>query len=146
MNSKNRVLIFSIFFILIIIILTNISNNQKTTFRYFTWNIQNVSIGRLISISFLSGLLVSSIFNKLIILEPMNKISNKVDSENTFDEEIDDNKIEMPPERDLRDPQPTISVNYRVIKNMEDNSTTYEDNTKTDKKYEDDWNDKDSEW
>ena len=146
MNSKNRVLILSIFFILIIIILTNISNNQKTTFRYFTWNIQNVSIGRLISISFLSGLLVSSIFNKLIILEPMNKISNKVDSENTFDEEIDDNKIEMPPERDLRDPQPTISVNYRVIKNMEDNSTTYEDNTKTDKKYEDDWNDKDSEW
>ena len=146
MNSKNRVLIFSIFFILIIIILTNISNNQKTTFRYFTWNIQNVSIGRLISISFLSGLLVSSIFNKLIILEPMNKISNKVDSENTFDEEIDDNKIEMPPERDLRDPQPTISVNYRVIKNMEDKSTTYEDNTKTDKKYEDDWNDKDSEW
>ena len=76
----------------------------------------------------------------------MNKISNKVDSENTFDEEIDDNKIEMPPERDLRDPQPTISVNYRVIKNMGDNSTTYEDNTKTDKKYEDDWNDKDSEW
>ena len=146
MNSKKRVLILSIFFILIIIILTNISNNQKTTFRYFTWNIQNVSIGRLISISFLSGLLVSSIFNKLIILEPMNKISNKVDSENTFDEEIDDNKIEMPPERDLRDPQPTISVNYRVIKNMEDNSTTYEDNTKTDKKYEDDWNDKDSEW
>ena len=30
---------------------------------------------------------------------------------------------EMPPERDLRDTQPTISVNYRVIKNKAENET-----------------------
>ena len=27
--------------------------------------------------------------------------------------------IEMPPQRDIRDAQPTISVNYRVVKNTE---------------------------
>ena len=29
----------------------------------------------------------------------------------------------MPPERDIRAAQPTISVNYRVIKNTEENNS-----------------------
>ena len=33
-----------------------------------------------------------------------------------------ESNFEMPPQRDIRDAQPTISVNYRVVKNMEDNN------------------------
>ena len=33
--------------------------------------------------------------------------------------EDDDFGFEMPPQRDVRDTQPTISVNYRVVKNKE---------------------------
>ena len=52
----------------------------------------------------------------------------------------------MPPQRDIREAQPTISVNYRVIKNTEEN------NFKSDRKYsnspdnKDDWDSEDNDW
>ena len=52
----------------------------------------------------------------------------------------------MPPQRDIRDTQPTISVNYRVIKNGGDNYSKYDENITNDSKYQDDWNIDDSEW
>ena len=54
--------------------------------------------------------------------------------------------VEMPPQRDIREAQPTISVNYRVIKN------TNETNLKNDGNYsdkfdnEDDWENNENEW
>ena len=53
--------------------------------------------------------------------------------------------FEMPPQRDIRETQPTISVNYRVVKNMNDN------NFKKDLNYsnqdnEDDWDNADNDW
>ena len=54
--------------------------------------------------------------------------------------------VEMPPQRDIRETQPTISVNYRVVKNMNDN------NIKKDRNYSkpdnnDDWEDNsDNDW
>ena len=51
----------------------------------------------------------------------------------------------MPPQRDIRETQPTISVNYRVVKNMDDN------NFKKDQNYsnpdnKDDWDNDDNDW
>ena len=51
----------------------------------------------------------------------------------------------MPPQRDIRETQPTISVNYRVVKNMNDN------NLKKDRNYldpvnKDDWDNADNDW
>ena len=40
---------------------------------------------------------------------------------NNNEEEMEPN-VEMPPQRDIRETQPTISVNYRVVKNMNDNN------------------------
>jgi len=40
---------------------------------------------------------------------------------NNNEEEMETN-VEMPPQRDIRETQPTISVNYRVVKNMNDNN------------------------
>ena len=53
--------------------------------------------------------------------------------------------VEMPPERDIRETQPTISVNYRVVKNINDN------NLKKDRDYsnsdnKDDWDNSDNDW
>ena len=54
--------------------------------------------------------------------------------------------IEMPPQRDIRDSQPTISVNYRVIKNTEENNYVREDNFSKNPDSSDDWNNQDNDW
>ena len=60
-------------------------------------------------------------------------------------EEDMEQNVEMPPQRDIRETQPTISVNYRVVKNMNDN------NFKKDQNYsnpdnKDDWDNADNDW
>ena len=51
----------------------------------------------------------------------------------------------MPPQRDIRDAQPTISVNYRVVKNTEENNFKREDFSKN-SNYTDDWDNDDNDW
>ena len=60
---KKKYLFLSLFLIIIIQTLLYTNNNQKTSFRYFKWTIQEVSIGKLISISFFSGLFISTLLN-----------------------------------------------------------------------------------
>ena len=53
--------------------------------------------------------------------------------------------VEMPPQRDIRETQPTISVNYRVVKNMNDNNFKKDLNySNSDNK--DDWDNDDNDW
>ena len=152
MNNKIKSLIFIIFLIVSIQILLLINNRQKTSFRYFIWNIQNVTIGRLIFISFFSGLFMSSLLNKTLT----NNIKTKTIFESD-DKRIDDNDysvkredndelFDVAPERDLREPQPTISVNYRVIKNNGENELKDGNQAINNSKYDDDWNNNGSEW
>ena len=54
--------------------------------------------------------------------------------------------VEMPPQRDIRETQPTISVNYRVIKDNGENEIAESKKTSKKAKYEDDWENKDIEW
>ena len=124
------------------------NNNQKTSFRYLKWTLQEVSIGKLISISFFSGLLVSTLLNTTITSTSFRKktFENVEDDlvSNNDEEEMEPN-VEMPPQRDIRETQPTISVNYRVVKNMNDN------NLKKDLNYPnpdniDDWDNADNDW
>ncbi len=151
MNLKKKIIISSIFFILIIQILLLINNKQKTSFRYFIWTVEEVSIGRLICLSFVSGLLMSYVLTKTVDNNIKSYQKNEDDngtSKNNFsidDEEINDS-YEIPPERDIRDTQPTISVNYRVIKDNGENE--FNDRKQTSKKTydQDDWNNNDSEW
>ena len=51
----------------------------------------------------------------------------------------------MPPQRDIRDSQPTISVNYRVVKNMED-KLKRDPNYSNSPNNEDDWDNDDIDW
>ena len=152
MNTKNKILILSIFLIISIQILLLINNKQKTSFRYLIWNIRDVSIGRLVCISFVSGLLMSSILNKTLLSHLRTTNETEVDEQSIFDNDDLKNKVdnnqsyEKPPERDLRDTQPTISVNYRIIKDNGENDFKDRNQTTTKPLYKDDWDNDNSEW
>ena len=152
MKNKKNIFILSIFFILIIQILLILNNRQKTSFRYFIWNVKEVSIGNLISISFFSGLLMSSLVNKALDNEnrPLYKNEEvyKTNTNNEFPatDKIDNESYEIPPERDIRDPQPTISVNYRIIKENDGNEINDKEKAQKREQSLDDWNNYDSEW
>jgi len=152
MNYKNKNLIIIIFLIVFIQILLLLNNKQKTNFRYFIWNIPDVSIGKLIFISFFSGLFTSSLLNKTIsnniINKPIFEDDYKTTDDNDYSEKRVDNneQYDIAPERDLRDPQPTISVNYRVLRNNGENEITDRNQTINNSQSDDDWNNNDSEW
>ena len=144
---KKKYLLLTLFLIIIFQILLYTNNNQKTSFRYFKWTLQEVSIGKLISISFFSGLFVSTLLNTTITSTSFRKktFENVEDDFVSNNEEEMEPNVEMPPQRDIRETQPTISVNYRVVKNMNDN------NLKKDKSYSnqdmnDDWDNADNDW
>ena len=122
------------------------NNNQKTSFRYFKWTVQEVSIGKLITISFFSGLIVSTLLNTTFTSLKNNNFENVEDdfvSQNS-EEDMEPN-IDMPPQRDIRETQPTISVNYRVVKNMNDNNLQ-KDRGFTNPDNKDDWDNADNDW
>ena len=122
---KKKYLLLTLFLVIIFQILLYTNNNQKTSFRYFKWTIQEVSIGKLISISFFSGLFISTLLSSTITSTSFrnNTIENMEDDFGSqYNEEDLEPNVEMPPQRDIRETQPTISVNYRVVKNMNDNN------------------------
>ena len=145
---KKKYLLLTLFLIIIFQFLLFTKNNQKTSFRYFKWTLQEVSIGKLISISFFSGLIVSTVVNTTITSTSFRKktLDNVEDDfvSNNNDEEMEPN-FEMPPQRDIRETQPTISVNYRVVKNMNDNNFK-KDQSYSNQDIKDDWDSADNDW
>ena len=145
---KKKYLLLTFFLIIIFQILLYTNNNQKTSFRYFKWTLQEVSIGKLISISFFSGLFISTLLNTTITRNSFRKntLENEEDdfvSQNN-DEDMEPS-VEMPPQRDIRETQPTISVNYRVVKNMNDNNFK-KDQSYSNQDIKDDWDNADNDW
>ena len=145
---KKKYLLLTLFLVIIFQILLYTNNNQKTSFRYFKWTLQEVSIGKLISISFFSGLFISTLLSTTITSTSfIKKTFENVEDDfvsNNNEEDVEPN-VEIPPQRDIRETQPTISVNYRVVKNMNDN------NLKKDLNYsnpdnKDDWDNDDNDW
>ena len=145
---KKKYLFLTLFLLIIFQSVLYTNNNQKTSFRYFKWTIQEVSIGKLISISFFSGLFLSTLLNTTITSTSFRKktFENVEDDfvSNNNEEEMEPN-IEMPPQRDIRDTQPTISVNYRVVKNMNDNNFK-KDQSYSNQDIKDDWDSADNDW
>ena len=143
--KKNLLLI--ILFLIIFQTILYLNNNQKTSFRYFNWTVQEVSIGKLISISFFSGLFISTLLNTSITSFKKNTLENIEENYETLNNNEDmKTNIEMPPERDIRDAQPTISVNYRVIRNTEKNNIKSDQDFSNSFYNNDDWNSNDNDW
>ena len=147
MIFKKKYFLFTIFIIFILQILLYTNNNQRTSFRYFKWTFKEVSIGKLISISFFSGLFVSSLLTNTIT-NNRNNPSEKIEENNEpqINEDYISSNLEMPPQRDLRDAQPTISVNYRVVKNTEQNNLKKDQNYSNNSDEKDGWDYSDNEW
>ena len=120
MNFKNKFIAFFIFLSILTISILNIKNPEKTKFYLFTSKIEELSLGNLITITFISGFTFSSI----LTLITKNNSHVLLENNSTKDEEIDncdrtensqEFEYDRPPERDVRESQPTISVNYRFV-------------------------------
>tara|TARA_B100000242_G_scaffold180434_1_gene129447 strand:+ start:58 stop:501 length:444 start_codon:yes stop_codon:yes gene_type:complete len=147
MIFKKKYLLLTLFLIIIFQTLLYTNNNQKTSFRYFKWTIQEISIGKLISISFCSGLVMSSLLNTTLFSFKKNTIKNTEENiESQINEEDIKSDIEMPPQRDIRDTQPTISVNYRVVRNMEENNFKRDQDFSNRPDNNDDWGNNGNDW
>ena len=147
MIFKKKFLLLTFFLIIISQVLLYTNNNQKTSFRYFKWTLQEVSIGKLISISFFFGLFVSTLLNTTITSTSFRQktFENVEDDFVSNDEEEMEANLEMPPQRDIRETQPTISVNYRVVKNMNDKNFK-KDQSYSNQDIKDDWDSADNDW
>ena len=147
MIFKKKFLLLTLFFIIIFQTLLHINNNQKTSFRYFKWTVQEASIGQLMNISFFSGLIISTLLNTTFTSFKKNTYEEIEENYETLNNDDDlKSNIEIPPQRDIRDTQPTISVNYRVIKNTDENNSTRNKNYSNSQDTIDDWNFDDNEW
>ena len=147
MIFKKKFLLLTFFFIVVLQTLLYTNNKQKTSFRYFQWTVQDVSIGKLINISFFSGLIMSTLLNTTLVSHNKNTVENTEENYEPInnDEDIKSN-VEMPPQRDIRDTQPTISVNYRVIKNTEENNLRPNKNNSNITGNNDDWDNDENDW
>ena len=157
MKLKNNLII--LFFLLITITLSiiNLKNTSKTYLYFLNFKTEKLTLGSFITLSFLAGFTTTYTFSYLTSSKNENKIFNDegrdINSEtlqgNSTEKntEINESINDRPPERDIRDSQPTISVNYRVIKQ---NNTEVNDNDKgyIDNKYKnyDDWEEIESNW
>ena len=153
MNINKKLIAFFIFFSILTLSILNIKNPEKTKFYLFTTKTENISLGNLITIAFISGLS----FGSVLSLISKNNSQELVEDSLTNDEEVyktDDNDFNQqldsnrPPERDVRESQPTISVNYRFV---DQNNNSYSSkkanetiNNRNNNDY--DWENYDNEW
>ena len=156
MKFKRNLIILIFLLITITLSIINIKNTSKTYLYLLNFKTEKLTLGGFITLSFLAGFTTTFTFSYLTSSKNDTKIfkDEKIDiNSETFQGDLTekDTKLnefinERPPERDVRDSQPTISVNYRVIKkNTEVNNT---DEGYADNKYQnyDDWEEIESNW
>ena len=147
MIFKKKYLLLTFLLIIISQILLYTNNKQRVSLRYLKWTVQEVSIGKLISISFFSGLFISAFLNTTITGYKKNTVENAEENyEPLNDVEDMKSKVKMPPQRDIRDSQPTISVNYRVVQNGEENYSKSDQNFSDNPESKNDWVNNDNDW
>ena len=147
MNLKKNLIVFFIFLSIVSLAIINIKNTEKTKFYIFTSKTEQISLGSLITVAFISGFTFST------LLTLISKNNSKESLEDSF---IDDEEIETsyednynqeleskrPPERDVRESQPTISVKYRFV-DQDNNYNNTKNNSNNDDNdwlnYEDEW-------
>lgn len=120
MNIKNKLIAFFIFILIFTLSIFNVKNPEKIKFYLFTSKVEEITLGNLITLTFISGFTFSSILNLIstnyskesLVDNFKNDEEIDISDENNFSQELE---YDRPPERDIRDSQPTISVNYRFV-------------------------------
>ena len=152
MNIKNKFIVFITLITIFIFAIININNTEKTKFYLFTSKTE-LAIGNLITLSFITGFTFSSVLTliskndleKSLEDNFINDEKNDDFGDNNFEREF---KSDRPPERDVRESQPTISVNYRFVDQDNDTYTskrgkTVDNNLNSD---DNDWLNKENDW
>ena len=153
MITNKKLIVFFIFFSILTLSALNIKNPEKTKFYLFTSKTEEISLGNLITITFISGFSFSSLLNLISKNDSQESLENnftnyeEIDKSdnNNFSQEFNSNR---PPERDVRESQPTISVNYRFV-DQDNNSLRSNETTKTinnSNNEDNDWVNLDNEW
>ena len=151
MNNKNKFIAFFIFILILAIYIFNINNPEKTKFYLFTSKTEQLSLGNIITLTFISGFTFSS----LLTIFATNNLQESFDDNYINEEDIDKSedkinqnfKFDRPPERDVRESQPTISVNYRFVDQNEDNDISKNKSRKNNLNNEDnDWINNNDSW
>ena len=153
MNINKKLIAFYIFLLIFILSILNLKNPEKTKFYLFTSKTEEISLGNLITITFISGFSFSSVLNLISKNDSQKSLENnftnyeEIDKSdnNNFSQEFNSNR---PPERDVRESQPTISVNYRFV-DQDNNSYRSQETAKTinnSNNEDNDWVNFDNEW
>ena len=154
MYIKNKFIAFFIFFSIFILSIINIKNPEKTNIYLFTSKIERISLGNIISFAFISGFTISSILTLISKNNSQESVRDYLTNDNDeIEEAVKENfrqelEYDRPPERDIRESQPTISVNYRFV-DQDNNSYSSKNTKKTQDKFnneENDWVNYDNEW
>ena len=153
MNINKKLINLFIFFSILTLSILNIKNPEKTKFYLFTSKTEEISLGNLMTITFISGFSFSSLLSLISKNNTQGLLENnftnyeEIDEsdENNFSQELNANR---PPERDIRESQPTISVNYRFVD--QDNNSYSSKGTKeiinNRNNNDNDWENYDNEW
>ena len=154
MKIKKNLIILIFLLITITLSILNLKNTSKTYLYLLNFKTEKLTLGGFITLSFLAGFTTTFTFSYITNSKNENKMFNdeefEINSETLKGNFIENNTEikqsinDRPPERDIRESQPTISVNYRVIKqnNVEVNNI---DEEYTNNKY-DDWEEIESNW
>ena len=157
MRIRKNIIVIYVLLSTLLLSIIGFSNPSKTSINLFTWKSKEISVGELIALTFIGGFMFSTLFT-LNNLSQRKKdqvnefIDDKKDlydvDQEDYDSPLDEENLnERPPERDINDSQPTISVNYRVINpnekkfsksQVERDTRVYVNN--------DDWQDEQLEW
>ena len=153
MNIKNKLIAFFIFILIFTLSIFNVKNPEKIKFYLFTSKKEQISLGNLITLTFVSGFTLSSL---LTLISKTNLQASSDDNFINYDEieqSVENNtyqefKSDRPPERDVRESQPTISVNYRFVDQDDDlyNSKNNLNKTNNVNKEDNDWLNNDDSW
>ena len=150
MNINKKFIAFFIFLSIFILSILNIKNPEKTKFYLFTSKTEEISLGNLITMTFIAGFSFSSVLSlisknnskDLLVNNFTNYEEIDKSDENNFSQDLNSNP---PPERDVRDSQPTISVNYRFV-DQDNNSYSSKKTTNNSNNEDNDWVNFDNEW
>ena len=153
MNINKKLIVFFVFFSILTLSIINIKNPEKTKFYLFTSKTEELSLGNYITISFVTGFTFSSLLTLITKNSLEDSLGDNLINEEENDKSDDDIysqelESDRPPERDVRESQPTISVNYRFIdqdKNPYRSKNTKETNNNLNNE-ENDWLNYDNEW
>ena len=153
MNIKNKLIAFFIFILIFTLSIFNVKNPEKIKFYLFTSKKEQISLGNLITLTFVSGFTLSSL---LTLISKTNLQASSDDNFINYDkieQSVENNtyqefKSDRPPERDVRESQPTISVNYRFVDQDDDLYSSKNNSKKTNNvnNEDNDWLNNDDSW